>query len=273
MGARLPDVIVIGAPRSGTTTLSRWLRDHPEVAFSRRKEVEYFDRHHERGVPWYLAQLPDDPGERCVVEATPTYLSDPRVAARVARALPDARFVAVLREPVARAWSNYWFFVQLGLERRSWSTVVTEEPPDDPLGYLWRGRYAEQLARWDALVGPDRVHVLLFDDLTADAAAAYAGICAFAGIEVLPPPTQEGNTASVNPTRLPRSRRLQAWLQSPDASRLRSAAYRWNAQGREVPGLDPQERGRLAPLFRDDLDHLAARLGRELPPSWQVPPA
>ena len=76
MPARLPDLVVVGAPKAGTTTLAHWLRDHPQVAFSTEKELEFFDLHHERGLDWYLAQLPQDPGDRVVAEATPTYLSD-----------------------------------------------------------------------------------------------------------------------------------------------------------------------------------------------------
>ncbi len=269
MPARLPDLVVIGAPRSGTTTLSHWLRSHPGVAFSHRKEVEFFDLFHDRGLGWYLEQFPDDPEARCVVEATPTYLSEPGVDQRVCAALPDARFVAILREPVARAWSHYWFFVQLGLESRSWARCLADEVPGDRAGYLWRGRYAEQLARWDALVGPERLQVLLFDDLVTDPSGCFAQVCEFAGLVVQEPPAKE----SVNPTRLPRSRRLQRLLQHPRAGSLRTAAYTWNAAGKPVPALDPAERARLAPQYRDDLAALAVRLGRELPASWAVPPA
>ena len=229
MPARLPDLVVIGAPRSGTTTLSHWLRAHPGVAFSHRKEVEFFDLFHDRGLPWYLSQFPEDPGSRCVVEATPTYLSEPGVDQRVAAALPEDRFVAILREPVARAWSP------------------GGTPSSGRSGCTW----------------------LLFDDLVIDPLGSYVQICAFAGLDVREPPAKE----SVNPTRLPRSRRLQRWLQHPQAGSLRTAAYRWNAAGKPVPHLDPAERARLAPQYRDDLAALAVRLGRDLPASWAVPPA
>lgn len=264
MPARLPDLVVIGAPRSGTTTLSAWLAAHPEVAFSAEKELEFFDRHHERGVGWYLEQLPAEPGDRVVAEATPTYLSEPGVADRVVATLPDARFVALLREPVARAWSNYWFFRQLGLERRQWEDVVADERDDDPVGYLWRGRYADQLARWDALAGPDRLHVALFDDLVQDPASTYAGVCRFAGVEEREPPAR----GPVNPARQPRSVRLQRRLRSTSAGPLRRRLYAWNAQGRPVPSLPPAQHAALKQRFAASNAELEKRLGRPLPPHW-----
>lgn len=262
--ARMPDLLIVGAPKSGTTTLTHWLRDHPQVAFSEKKELEFFDLRFERGLDWYLEQLPSDPGDRLVVEATPTYLSDALAPARIAECLPGARFVAVLREPVARAWSQYWFFVQLGLERRSWEQALTDEQAGANPGYLWRGRYGEQLAHWDALVGPERLHVLLFDDLVEDPDRALASVCDFAGIEALPAPSRE----AVNPTRLPRSARAQRLLQRPDAGPLRRRLYAWNAQGRPVPRLTDQERRRVGERFHDDLVELQERLRRPLPDGW-----
>lgn len=264
MPARLPDLLLIGAPRSGTTTVSHWLRDHPQVAFSARKELEFFDRYPHRGLGWYLAQLPSDPGDRLVVEATPTYLSEEAVPVRVAAALPEARFVALLREPVARAWSNYWFFCQLGLERRSFARAVADEDPLDPVGYLWRGRYAEQLASWDAVVAPDRLHVVLTDDLVADPVGTFADLCAFAGLD----PVAPSRVGSVNPTRRPRSRRLQTALHSASAGRLRAQAFRWNAEGRAVPPMPAALRAQLREQFHEPNAKLAARLDRALPTSW-----
>ncbi|MDP9183395.1 MAG: sulfotransferase [Actinomycetota bacterium] len=270
MTARLPDLVIVGAPKAGTTTLAHWLRNHPGVAVSRKKELEYFDRYYDRGPSWYLEQLPQDPGDRLVVEATPTYLSEPGVAERVARDLPEARFVAVLREPVARAWSNYSFFRQLGLDRRSWTRAIEQSSDapsaQDPLGYLWRGRYAEQLARWDGLLGPDRLLPILFDDLIADPQGEFDRICTFAGIGSAPLKDRE----SVNTTRRPRSARLQLALAKPQAGRLRRRLYAWNAQGRPVPALDPRDETVLRARFAASNDALAERLGRSLPPSWSA---
>jgi hypothetical protein len=165
---------------------------------------------------------------------------------------------------VSRAWSQYWFFVQLGLERRTWQRALDEERDGEGHGYLWRSRYGAQLALWSRLVGPERLHVVLLDELSADPDATYAGICRFAGVDAVPAPGK----GAVNPTRLPRSAVLQRVLRKTDAGPWRKALYAWNAQGKEVPRLTDEERRRLAPLFADDLLALQELLGRELPDSW-----
>jgi hypothetical protein len=235
------------------------------VAFSSRKELEFFDLYDDRGLDWYLAQLPLDPGSRVVVEATPSYLSDGHAPGRIAATLPTSRFVVVLREPVARAWSQCWFFVQLGIEERPWDQALHEEQEGSGPGYLWRSRYGAQIARWDSLMGRDRTLVMLLDEMSAAPDAALRSVCAFAGLPAVPALSPE----SVNATRLPRSARLQHLIQHADAGPLRGQVFRWNAHGKPVPALPEQERLRLAPQFTEDLALLERRLGRALPSRWR----
>lgn len=266
---QLPDLVVIGAPKAGTTSLARWLSGHPDVRMSATKELEFFDRYFARGVGWYRDQLPSGGPGTVVAEATPTYLGHPLAPARAAATLPSARYVAILREPVGRAWSNYWFFCQLGVERRSWEAALrAERRGQGPVDYLTRGRYAEQLARWDAVVDRDRLLVLLFDDLVADPAGVFAQVCRFAGVrdDVRPP-----STRSVNPTSRPRSRRLQHALHVSGTSRrteLGRRAWAWNARGGRPPELPPAEAADLRRSFAGCNAALAERLGRALPDTW-----
>ena len=165
---RLPDLLVIGGQRCGTSTLYRHLGRHPDVSPSLRKEVEYFSRRYDRGDRWYRAHFAlDVQRDRLSFEATPDYLFHPLAAARAATVVPDARLVVMLRDPVARAWSHYHHMVGLGHEHLDFDAAVTAEPDrcaddlarlaDNPLhdpvallrySYVARGRYAEQLARW-----------------------------------------------------------------------------------------------------------------------------
>lgn len=268
MTGQLPDLVVIGAPKAGTTSLAQWLARHPDVRMSATKELEFFDLHADRGLAWYRKQLPPGGPGLLVGEATPTYLGHPLAPARAAAALPTARFVAVLREPVSRAWSNYWFFCQLGVEGRSWEAALRAERRGANADYLGRGRYAEQLARWDAAVGPDRLLVLLFDDLVADPGAVFAQVCRFVGVrDDLAPPS----TGSVNPTSRPRSRLLQRALYVSRASRrtrLGRRVYTWNAQGSRPPAMPSAEAVALRRSFAEANAALAERLGRPLPATW-----
>jgi len=177
----LPDVVIIGAQRSGTTSLFDWLAGHPDVAPSCTKEVHYFDRFHANGPRWYrahfAARLPGGRG-RLGLEATPVMLLHPLAPARAAEELPaSTRFVALLREPAERAVSQYWHSRRIGAEDQPLARALALE--DERLAgqeavvagggesfafrnfsYRARGRYAEQLRRWFAHVEPARVLVM-----------------------------------------------------------------------------------------------------------------
>lgn len=255
----LPDLVVVGAPKAGTTTLAAWLSEHPQVAMSATKELEFLDVHFDRGLDWYRSQLPAARPGTVVGEATPAYLGHPLAPQRAAASLPATRFVAVLREPVGRAWSQYWFFRMLGVERRSWLAARAD--------HLAVGRYAGQVARWDAAVGPDRLLLLLFDDLLADPARLFADVCRFAGVRDDVPPATAG---AVNPTSRPRSATAQWVLRDSGLGRTRLGrrAFLWNAAGGPPPALDEAEAAHLRAGFADDNARLAERLGRPLPASW-----
>jgi Sulfotransferase domain len=205
---RLPDVLVIGAQRCGTSSLYRHLGRHPDVAPSLRKEVEYFSRRFDRGERWYRAHFALANGRpRLTFEATPDYLFHPLAAVRAAAVVPDARLVVMLREPTARAWSHYHHMVALGHETLDFEAAVVAEPDrcapdlcrlaDDPdhdpvallrYSYVARGRYAEQLARWRDHFAADRMLVVRSEDFFAEPVPAFRRIVEFLG---LPPWTPE----------------------------------------------------------------------------------
>jgi len=172
----LPDFLVIGVQRGGTSSLYKYLGQHPSVAPSLRKETEYFSRFYSKGESWYRAHFPLSARRWAwkltgkplqAFEATPDYMLHPLAAERAARLVPNAKIIVLLRDPIERAYSQYKHNVRNGQERRSFDTAIEQEPqriatefellgrdPSYPaLGllrdsYLTRGRYDEQLARW-----------------------------------------------------------------------------------------------------------------------------
>jgi hypothetical protein len=164
---RLPHVVIIGAQRCGTTSLFDWLSQSPAARPSRVKEIHYFDNQQHRSHWWYRSHFPLRPGG-VVFEATPSLLYLPDVPRRFATLLPQARAVAVLRDPVARAVSSYWHVVGYGREHRSLPEAVWSAPSSIEDAYKERGRYAEQLERWFDALGRDRVSVVFFEEVTAD---------------------------------------------------------------------------------------------------------
>jgi hypothetical protein len=199
---RLPDLLVIGGQRCGTSTLYRHLGRHPDVSPSLRKEVEYFSRRYDRGERWYRAHFAlGAQRRRLCFEATPDYLFHPLAAARAANLVPEARLVVMLRDPVARAWSHYHHMVGLGHEDLDFDAAVEAEPgrctgdlarlADDPshdpvallrYSYVARGRYAEQLKRWFEHFPRDRLLVVRSEDFFADPRGSYRQILEFAGL-------------------------------------------------------------------------------------------
>ena len=116
----LPNFLVIGAQRGGTTLLHRVLDRHPEVYVpQRRKEVHFFDWYYDRGADWYAGFFPCEQADeyRAVGEVTPDYLFDPHAPGRIRAVLPHCRFVASLRDPIQRAFSWYSFQLRSVNER------------------------------------------------------------------------------------------------------------------------------------------------------------
>lgn len=175
----LPQFLVVGAMRSGTTSLYTDLVRHPQVRPPLAKELHYFSLHHDRGTDWYRRCFPVLADGEQTFEATPYYLFDPQVPARVAATLPDARFVVVLRDPVERAVSHYLHTRRTGDEPLGLGEALAAEPerlaaaaPGQRrhevlrrYSYLSRSRYGEQLARWFEHVDPARVLVLRTEEL------------------------------------------------------------------------------------------------------------
>ncbi len=189
----LPDFVVIGAAKAGTSSLFEYLCTHPSVARPWTKEVRYFAYHCERGVGWYRSHFPTQVeldgtahagvGRTLTGEASPSYFSHPVVPERMAALLPDVRLVALLREPVARAVSAYHFEVRMGTETRPIERAFAEcfeqtrridalEEWDDPEGfrrfgdYVGRGEYAPALARWLRCFDRSQLLIVESDRLT-----------------------------------------------------------------------------------------------------------
>jgi hypothetical protein len=196
----LPDFLILGAQKAGTTALYAYLRWHPGLTGPAWKEVSYFDRHYRRGARWYRGHFPLRPGDRVVGEASPGYLFHPLAPSRVKATVPEARLIALLRDPVDRALSHYHHEVALGREPLTFEQAIEAEPertrgeeerlsrePDYfshtwwDYTYLARGRYAEQLERWLAVFPREQLLVLASDELAAEPGQTFARVLEFLG--------------------------------------------------------------------------------------------
>jgi hypothetical protein len=185
----LPDFVVIGAMRCGTSQFYNFLTQHPNVEPPAKKEVHYFDRpkHLDQGIEWYRRCFPQpkwNDGQRSITgEATPNYLFNPSVPKRMAAVIPHARLIVLMRNPVDRAYSHYHLQVRRGRETRSFEEAVEAEqarllrkagktPEDEDRAgadqirssYLSRGVYVDQLRRWSKFFDDEQMLVLKSED-------------------------------------------------------------------------------------------------------------
>jgi sulfotransferase family protein len=200
----LPSVLIIGAQKSGTTSLFNYLVQHPDVLPPLRKEVHYFDFHHDRGVQWYRGRFPYSHRLRrgsLTLDASPYYLVHPLVPQRAAQLLPEVKLIALLRNPVDRALSHYQHEVRGGREPLSFAEAIEKESErlageeerlgNDPdyysfnhhrYSYTRRGLYIEQLRRWVQHFPRSQLLVLQSEWLFRDPVAATTAVHDFLGL-------------------------------------------------------------------------------------------
>jgi hypothetical protein len=226
-----PDFIIIGAQKAGTTSLYAWMTAHPDVLRARKKEPQFFNRRYDaEPVRVYWLDFPSRfriavlraARRRAVMtgEASTLYLPDPLVPGRVAPVLPDVKLIAILREPVDRAISNYWMERNRGNEPLPLDAAMRHEQsrgvpdvdrvggvnaagrPVRAWGYVTRGRYAEQLDRWLEHYPRSQLLILEFDDLASDPLGVYRQALEFIGVDpdVAGPPRFETRNAGSRST-------------------------------------------------------------------------
>jgi len=200
-----PDFLIVGAQRSGTTSLYHYLAKHPAVAPPVRKEIQYFSLNYPRGEAWYRTHFPVASRGRVTFEATPYYLFHPAAARRAADTVPDAKVIALLRDPVTRAFSQWQHNASRGFDPLGFEAALDaeegrlageEERLEADAGYrsdrhrLWsytaRGEYARLLERWLAHYPISQILVLRSEDLYDQPEQTYGQVLAFLGL----PPIQ-----------------------------------------------------------------------------------
>jgi hypothetical protein len=212
----LPDFVVIGAMRCGTTALFSYLERHPLVMgpVTSRKEVHFFDANPTGSVSRYRVNFPLVRGSRngrgrpVIGESTPYYVFHPRVHERLHKTIPEAKLIVLLRDPVARAFSHYRYEVAVGREALTFEEAMDREEErlhgeeerlrTDPryvsvnhadFSYLARGRYAEQLERYLRLFRRDQLLVLQSEELYSQPQRVYDRTLAFLGLPRFEPDT------------------------------------------------------------------------------------
>jgi hypothetical protein len=286
----LPNFIVIGAAKAGTTALYWYLADHPAVFMSPVKETNYFaygldergrllygdPDHHQFPVKTLgeYEQLFAGAGDAPAVgEASPIYLECPQTAARIRARIPAARLVCALRHPVDRAYSDYQMYLRSRGQRldpaRDLSPASVWARPDSH--WMRIGRYYEQLARYYDAFPREQIHVFLFEDLQPSPLAVMQSLYRFLNVDPGFVPDFE---TPHNIGGLPSSRFLEGLFTS---RAIKAAAKPWvpvraanwvrrlRARNmRKAPALPAELRGELTAHFREDIGRTSTLIGRSL---------
>jgi sulfotransferase family protein len=276
-----PNLLIIGAPKCGTTSLHFYLDQHPEISMSAKKELRYFVRPDWRERrDWYEQQFEgfDTPVRG---EATPRYARYPTwdgVPERAHSLVPDARLIYVVGDPLERIrshWAQQW---SNGDRRTLDDALRGYERLDNPI--VAPSRYATQLEQWLAWFPGEQILVIDQDELRRERRAVLREAFAFLGVDAAfdsPRFADERNTRSEkyaltrvgqplwNRVLGPAVRRLPERMQDP----VRRRTIRALSRKMETPHIDAETRARLESLLRDEADRLRAMTGKPFA-SWAV---
>jgi Sulfotransferase domain len=270
----LPNFLIAGAAKAGTTSLYEYLHQHPDVFMSPLKEPGYYwseaptlEDAPVRTAEEYERLFDGVTTEHAIGEATPRYLQSPTAAARIQRDIPNARIIIALRNPADRAYSSYLGRLRGGRERRS-----VEEAMQPGTYYFETSLYYESLLRFYERF--KRIKVVLFDDLRADSRAVMRDIYEFLDVD---PAFEPDVSVRHNKAAVPRSRLMNSLFISGTGFLRRIAPAFLRNRGL-TPRLHPLLLGPAAPLppairerlllqFRDDIEKTASLIGRDLS-SW-----
>jgi hypothetical protein len=290
----LPNFLIVGAPRSGTTSLYRYLREHPQVFLPTVKEPGFFAE----GEACKVASLEEYAGlfdgtrAKAIGEASVTYLYDAGAAGRIRDVLGvDTRILILLRNPVDKTRSLWAHMMALAAESLAFEDALAAEeerlsgtrplPPGTLAptyyAYVTRGRYAPQVRRYFETFSRERVRVEIFEEFFGDPASAYRGVCAFLGVDSSHrPPFRVHNPSGAAYSQklgvlLNRRSRWKEPLKAVVPLALRDRALqvlnRWNTRG-GLPPLTEEVRERVQRYFEDDVRNLEVLLGRSLRDVW-----
>lgn len=276
------DFICVGAQKAATSWLHNVLSEHPAIVTSTPKELNFFTAHYDRGATWYESFFTELTHEQICGESSPTYFFSADAPVRAQQYNPDMRIIVVLRDPIARAFSNHLHEIRKGHipSDTSFENGMASNPT-----YVAQSQYRANLERWLACFDRSQILVLLAEDIAIDPQTAYKAVCAHLDVrqDVKPDAIGERHHQS----QANKSKWLQAILRwfgdharaaglGAVVKRIKSVrlvgkllSLNISDLQTEVPQPLVQTRQELVTLFRDDVAFVAEFLERDGLP-WQT---
>jgi hypothetical protein len=269
----LPNFLIIGAAKAGTTSLYEHFRAHPEIFMPRLKEARFFS-YDGRGnkvkfpvqtLEEYTALFEGVAGETAIGEATPHYLTYPEAAGRIRELLPDARLIASLRNPVDRSFSIY----QMNQRNHAANVGVPYARAMQTEPYLQDG-YAAHLARYLALFPREQLRIILLEDLEQKPKATLAGLFGFLGVDTtfVPDVSKVANPGGTPRIKLVHdvlaNKKLISATRSLMPEALVAPLKALRSRNLRKEGMAPADRAAATAFFRDDILRTQDLIGRDL---------
>lgn len=249
-GRPLPTFLIIGTQKGGTSSLFEYLLEHPAILGSQIKEVQYFTRRYWVGPRGYRAFFPRiRKSTRQVGESTPYYLFSPEAPERASQLLPELKIIALLRDPVERAYSHYQHNRRRGHETRSFEECVKADiqnardaggpgrlPGENDYSfrhrsYVRRGLYADQVARWLEFYPADHIRLFRAEDFFANPAEITAQTIEFLGLPAYPIDTRTAhNQFAYDKKRQDQFPELAAYFHEPNEKLKELTGISWGEQ-------------------------------------------
>ncbi len=296
----LPNFLIVGAAKSGTTSIYEYLNDHPQVYMSPVKEPYFFS---------FMDKIPDFQGpfdektnkeeiitsrseyehlysgvtnEIAIGESSNAYLYLPGTAGNIKKLIPDCKIVIILRDPVSRAFSHFLQHKMLGTEMLDFEEAIEKEEERKKKNWRWhyqyidQGRYYKQVKRYIDVFGSEQVKVYLFDDLAANPGKMMADLSEFLGID--PKFYDNYDYQRFNKAGLPRNQAIHRLIRHQNPvrkiahvlvplflrERIVSFLEKINYKYDDKPRLNPDTKVKLKKIFKADIIKTGKLIGRDL---------
>jgi len=274
----LPDFLVIGPGKSGTTWMYHALKQHPQICVSSAKETLFFETEFERGLDWYSGFFSHcGKNAEAVGEVSNTYIFCNEAPERIKSVNQDMKLISCLRNPIERTFSHYLFLVRCGQVTGSFRETLERQPH-----LIEKGKYFKNLKPYFETFDNRQIHVSLFDELKNDQTAFIQSIYHFLGVdEQFVPVVEEENRLSAAKPRnrwmalaAKKGARLMRRLGRPEViSKIKynSGITKWlykEYDKDEKPEISPEDKTFLRDRFANDIKQLSQVLHKNLEDQW-----
>ena len=268
----LPDFVIIGAQKSGTTSLHYYLNCHPEISMSQEKELDFFieQENWHKGIDWYKSQFKGE--AKIYGESSPNYTNFPRwqgVPQRIHSIIPQAKLIYLLRDPIQRIISGYIHLYSSGYENRDFLAAIEENK-----NYVYRSRYYLQIEQFLDFFSQDNIFICSMEELSNSPQETLKSICQFLGVsedismiqhqKVLHKSTYKRRRNKIgNAIAKSKMMRNLDLLPLSYRSALKKIIYFPFSSAVKKPAISQEVQDRLVHLLQDDVNNLRKFTGKK----------